>query len=143
MFCISNNKISLFCIYSLNIYFSLEFLTSSFISLISFGTLFLRTNSLWVISESMKTSEIKTSTLFNLDFANGNILLCFSFFFLIIDLYFLIHVVITQIFKHFANLVIAIWIITKEAKADMERYPLSVEIKTRKVLNIIQNFFHL
>ena len=42
--------------------------------------------------------------LFNLDFANSTILLCFFFFFLITDLYFLILVVIAQILNPFAEL---------------------------------------
>ena len=48
--------------------------------------------------ESAKALEIKTSMLLNLDFANNTILPCFFFFFLIIDLYFLIPAVITQFF---------------------------------------------
>ena len=52
-----------------------------------------------------------------------------SFFFLIIDLYFLIPAIITQIFNPIAELVIAIGIPTKEAKAEMETHPLTVQIK--------------
>ena len=66
--------------------------------------------------------------LFNLDFANNTIFSCFFFFFLIIDLYFLIPVVITQIFNPFAELVIPIGIPTKEAKVEMETHPVIVEI---------------
>ena len=55
--------------------------------------------------------------LFNLDFANNTILSCVFFVFLIIDLYFLIPVVITQSFDLTAELVIPIGIPTKEAKA--------------------------
>ena len=44
--------------------------------------------------------------LFNLDFANNTILLCFFFFFLITDLYFLILAVIAQILNPIAELVI-------------------------------------
>ena len=57
--------------------------------------------------------------LFNLDFANDNILSCFFFVFLITDLYFLIPAVINTI----AELVIPIGIPTKEARAEMERHP--------------------
>ena len=57
---------------------------------------------------SIKALEIKTSILFNLDFANSTILSCFFFFFLIIDLYFLIPVVIAQIFNPIAEFVIHI-----------------------------------
>ena len=51
----------------------------------------------WVILESVKVLEIETFMLFNLDFANNIILLCFFFFFLTIDLYFLI-LTVTQKF---------------------------------------------
>ena len=60
--------------------------------------------------------------LFNLDFANNSISLCFFFFFLIIDLYVLIPTVITQIFNPTVELVIPIGIPTKEARADMETH---------------------
>ena len=63
--------------------------------------------------------------LFNLDFANDIILSCFFY----IDLYFLIPVVITQFFYTTAELVIPIGIPTKEGKAEMETYPVIVEIK--------------
>ena len=43
--------------------------------------------------------------LFNLDFANNAILSCLFFFFLIIDLYFLIPAAIAQIFNPIAELV--------------------------------------
>ena len=49
------------------------------------------------IFESIKALEIKTSMLFNLNLANNTILSCFFFFFLIIDLYFLIPAVIAQV----------------------------------------------
>ena len=62
-----------------------RFLISSFISLYSFNTKFIKTNSSWLITDSIKALEIKTSMLFNLDFANNTILSCFFFFFLIID----------------------------------------------------------
>ena len=58
--------------------------------------------------------------LFNLDFANDNILSCFFFYFLIIDLYFLIPAIISQIFNPIAELVIPIGIPTKEVKAERE-----------------------
>ena len=66
--------------------------------------------------------------LFNLDFANNTILSCFLFFFLIIDLYFLIPAVITQIFNPIAELVISVGIQIKEAKAELETHPVIVEI---------------
>ena len=75
--------------------------------------------------------KIKTSMLFNLNFAHNTILSCF-FFFLIIDLYFSIPAVIAQIFNPIAELVIPIGIPTKEAKAEMETHPVIVEAKIRK-----------
>ena len=64
--------------------------------------------------------------LFNLDFANNTILSCVVFFFLVIDLYFLIPAVIAQIFHKIAELVIPTGIPTKEAKIEMETHPLIV-----------------
>ena len=72
----------------------------------------------------MNSFEIKTFMLLNLDFANNTILS--YFFFLIIDLYFLISAVITQIFNPIDKLVIPIGIPTKEA--EMETYPLTFSI---------------
>ena len=51
----------------------------------------------WLILESIKALKIKTSKLFNLDFDSNTILSCFFFFFLFIELYFLIPAVITKI----------------------------------------------
>ena len=71
--------------------------------------------------------------LFNLDFANNTIFLCFFFFFfLIIDLYFLIPATIAHILNPIAELVIPIEIPSKEAKAEIEIHPLIVEAKIRK-----------
>ena len=84
----------------------LEFLISSLI----------KTNSSQVISESIKTLEIKTSMLFNLDFASNTILSRFFYSFLIIGLYFLIRAVIVQIFNPIAELLILIGIIRNEMK---------------------------
>ena len=57
--------------------------------------------------------------LFNLDFANNTILSCFFFFFLIIDLYFLIPAVIVQIFNPTAELLIPIEKPIKETKTEI------------------------
>ena len=65
----------------------------------------MKTNSSWLIFESIKALEIKNSLIFHLDFANNTILSCFVFFFLIIDLYFLIPAVVVQIFNPIAELV--------------------------------------
>ena len=80
----------------------------------------------------IKALEIKTSMLFNLDFANNTILSCFFFFFLIIDLYFLIPEVIAQIFNQIAELLILLGILTKEQKVEMEAHLVIVEAKIRK-----------
>ena len=49
-------------------------------------------------------------------------------FFLIINLYFLITAVITQIFNPIAELAIPIGIPTKEAKAEIETHPVISEV---------------
>ena len=68
--------------------------------------------------------------LFNFDFANNTLLNTILFlFFLFIDLYFLIPVVITQMFNPIAELIIPIGFPTKEAKVEMEIHPVTVEIK--------------
>ena len=64
--------------------------------------------------------------MFNLDFASNTILSCFVFFFLIIDLYFLIPAVIAQIFHKIAELVIPTGIPTKEANIEMETHSVIV-----------------
>ena len=66
--------------------------------------------------------------LFNLDFANNTSLSCLFFFFLVIDLYFFIPAVVTQIFNPIAELVIPIGIPTKEAKIEMKTHAVIVEI---------------
>ena len=84
------------------------------------------------MTESIKALEIKTSILFNLAFAKNTILSCFFFFFLIIDLCFLIAEVIAQILNPIAELAIPIGIPTKEAKSEIEIHPVIVEPKIRK-----------
>ena len=75
--------------------------------------------------------EIKTSMLSNLDFANNTVSSCFSFFFSIIDLCFLILAVIAQTLNQSPDLVVPIRITIKEAKAEMETHPVIVESKIR------------
>ena len=70
--------------------------------------------------------------LFDLDFANNSILSCFFFFFLIIELYFLVYAAIAKIFDPIAELVISIGIPDKVAKVEMETHPVIVEAKIRK-----------
>ena len=69
-------------------------------------------NNVWTI----KPLEIKTSMLFNSDFAGNTILSTLFFFFLIIDLYLLFLVAVIQIFSAIAEVVIPIRIPIKEAK---------------------------
>ena len=78
----------------------------------------------------IKALEIKTFMLFNLDFANSTILSCF--FFLIIELYFLIPAVIAKIFNLIAEIVIPIGIPSKEGKAGTEIHPVISEAKIKK-----------
>ena len=80
----------------------------------------------------IKALEIKTSMLFNLDFANSTISSCFFFFFLIIELYFLIPAVIAKIFNLIAEIVIPIGIPSKEGKAGTEIHPVISEAKIKK-----------
>ena len=69
--------------------------------------------------------------LSNLDFANSTVLSCFSFFFSIIDLCFLIPAVIAQTLNPSPELVVPIRITIKEAKAEMETHQVIVESKIR------------
>ena len=55
-----------------------------------------------------------------------------SFFFLIIDLYFLIAKVIAQIVNPIVELAIPIGLLTKEAKAEIEKHPVILEIAISK-----------
>ena len=97
----------------------IKYLISCFTSLYSLRILFIKRNFSWLRTESIKVLEIKTSILFNLDFASNTIELCFSFLFLIIDLWFLIPLVIAQIFNPIAELLIPIGIPIKEAKSEI------------------------
>ena len=56
----------------------------------------------------------------------------FSFFFLIIDLYFLIAKVIAQIVYPIVELAIPIGLLTKEAKSEIEKHPVILEIAISK-----------
>ena len=69
--------------------------------------------------------------IFNLIFVNNIILPWFLLLFLIIDLHFLIPAVIAQIFNPTAELAIPAGILTKEAKAEIEIHPVTVEVKSR------------
>ena len=69
---------------------------------------------------------------FNLDLAYNTILSCFIFFFLIIDLHFLIPAAMSQIFNSIAELVVPLGMSIKEVKEEIEIYLVIVEAKTRK-----------
>ena len=64
----------------------------------------MKKSSSWLTLESIKALEIKTSIIFYLAFARSTILLCFFFFFLVIDLNFLIPAINTEIFITVAEL---------------------------------------
>ena len=78
--------------------------------------------------ESIKTLEIKSYMLFNLDFASNTVLSCFFLFFLFVGLCFFISVVLTQIFNAIGELVIPTGIPTKKVKAEIETHPVIVKI---------------
>ena len=66
-------------------------------------------------------------------FANNTVLSCFVFFFLIIDLYFLIlEVIPAQIFIPIAELVICLGIPSKEAKLEIKIHTVTAEAKITK-----------
>ena len=61
-------------------------------------------------------------------------MILYVFFFLIIDLYFLIPAFISQIFNPIAELVVTIEIPSKETKLEVEIHPIIVEPKIRTLL---------
>ena len=61
-------------------------------------------------------------------------IILYVFFFLIIDLYFLIPAFISQIFIPIAELVVTIEIPSKETKLEVEIHPIIVEAKIRTFL---------
>ena len=79
--------------------------------------------------ESIKAIEFKASMLFNLDFVDNSILLCFLFFFLFFDLNFLIPATIAQIFNPTAELAIPTGISSKKAKAKTEANAVNAKAK--------------
>ena len=74
-------------------------------------------------TESIKALEIKTSTVFNLGFANNTILSCTSLF-CIIYLYFLFTAAMTAILNLIEALVIPTVMPVNEAKAEIETHPV-------------------
>ena len=70
-----------------------------------------------MIFESIKALEIKISISFNFDFANNTILSYFFYFFLIIDLYFLILAIMALTFNLIVEFIIPTGIPIKKAKS--------------------------
>ena len=74
---------------------------------------------------------------------NNTILSCFFFFFLKIKLHVLILVLITQMFIVVAEMAVPTGITTKEAKTEIETYPVTMEAKISECsvwFNILQTF---
>ena len=69
---------------------------------------------------------------FFLVFPNNNILSCFLFFFLVIDLFFLTPAVIAQISNPTSQLALPTGIPTNDSNANIETHPLTAEMKIRK-----------
>ena len=102
---------------------STEVFISSFISVYLLNTLF---------TENTKYLEIKTSIVFNLAFPSNTISSGLFFFFFIIDLYFLIPVVIAQIFNPTVELVKPTGTQTNEANKEIETQPVIAEARISK-----------
>ena len=82
--------------------------------------------------ELIKSLEIKTSMLFDLNFANNAILSCFFFLFLNYSLILFNPSSYCKIFAPIAELVILIGIPSKQAKTEIEMHPVIAEAKMRK-----------
>ena len=80
----------------------------------------------------IKAIEINTSMLFKLVFGNNTMLSCFFYFFLVIELYFLIREVIAHIFNPIAESVIPVGIQNKEVKVEIGTHSVTAEAKVRK-----------
>ena len=80
----------------------------------------------------MKTLEIRTSLVFNFDFANNTILSCFFFFRFIIYLHFLIPVVIAKSLIRTTELIILTGKQIYAANAKIETQPLITEDRISK-----------
>ena len=106
---------------------------SSFILSYPFDTLFIKTNSSWLIFESIKALGIKTFMIFNLTFASTAISSrAFFIFFWLLTYKFLIPAVIAQTFSAIAELAVLTRIPSKDAKAEIEVHSLTVVAKMRK-----------
>ena len=102
---------------------------SSFISWYSLNTLFTKKKLCWLKYESIKIFEIRTLIVCNLSFSNNTVLSCISFFFLKINMYFLIPALIFQIFIPTAELLIPTRPQPNEANAEIVTQLVSVEAK--------------
>ena len=79
---------------------------STLVSLSPLNTLLTETNSSWLTYKSIKSLEIRTLKVPNLDFPSNTILSCFFFFFLIIDFYFYFFAATTPLFVVAAEIAI-------------------------------------
>ena len=101
-------------------------------SLKSLNTLFILKNLTRLIYESIKAFKIRTSTDVFYFFPCNIILLCFLFFFFIIDLFFLIHAVNTRMFNYNAELAIITKAQTNEVNGEIETQPGTYETRISK-----------
>ena len=108
------------------------FLRASFTSIYFFNPSFTKTNPSWLIFDSFKTLETKTSVVFNLAFANNTIVVFFSFF-----NYWLILFHFCSYCKFLILLPIPLSRPTKETKVEFEKQPVTVETKIEEILNVI------
>ena len=79
---------------------------STLVSLSPLNTLLTETNSSWLTYKSIKSLEIRTLKVPNLDFPSNTILSCFFFSFLIIDFYFYFFAATTPLFVVAAEIAI-------------------------------------
>ena len=85
----------------------------------------------WLVNTSKTKEDLLKEFYLKLSLFLNYFWSCF-FFFLIVDLYFLVLTVIAQIVNPFAELVIPIGIQTKEEKGKMETHPVIVQGNIRK-----------
>ena len=78
--------------------------------------------------------------MFRLVFAGNTILSRFFFFFLDIDLYFLIPAVLAHIFNPSAELSLLIGMSTKKAKLEIETHPVTTEANISKCSNFCASY---
>lgn len=91
--------------------------------------MFIATNFSWLIYEWSKDLELNTLIVSYFNFGSNAILLSFFFFLLMINLYFLITLVIAQIFKPTTKPVIAPETATDEVNAEIKTQTVIGEAK--------------